>query len=343
MSKPITHRLLAAGVLPDALIRRHVRGLCKSRIIEDQYMQSERDSILSAFVKQLEGQPIALQPDVANLQHYEVSTAFFRKVLGKRMKYSCCLWPEDKPETGLDRAEEAMLSLTCARAGIQTGMEVLELGCGWGSLSLYLAEKFPGCRITAVSNSSTQKAYIDQQILDQGFENLEVITADMNEFETNRKFDRVISVEMFEHMRNWSMLLSRIRTWLEPDGRLFIHIFTYDGRPYVYDGHDPSDWMARNFFAGGMMPVPELPYQFNSIFRVIEYWNLPGDHYQKTLEAWLRKMDAQKADLFPLFRNECGPNALKFWNHWRVFFMSCAEVFGYNEGKNWSVGHYLMG
>ncbi len=342
MSIPISHRLLATGIFPDALIRWHVRGLCRQRIEDDQRLNSNRESFLADFVKQLEGQLIALQPDVANLQHYEVSTAFFIKVLGKRMKYSSCFWPDEIQDDDLDRAEEAMLALTCARAGIENGMDVLELGCGWGSLSLYMAEHFPGSQITAVSNSATQKAFIDQKIQEKGFGNLNIITADMNNFAIDRQFDRVVSVEMFEHMRNWGALLSRIKNWLKADGRLFIHIFTYDGKPYLYDGDDPSDWMAYNFFAGGMMPCPELPYQFSDIFQVIEYWNIPGTHYQKTLEAWLRKMDARKAELFPLFRKEYGTDAVKFWNHWRVFFMSCAEVFGYKEGKNWSVGHYLM-
>jgi len=334
--------LLEKGWLPDLLVRRYVRGQCQKRLNDEHKAGQDFLPFLKDFVLSMSQHPIALETAEANVQHYEVSTDFFRHVLGNRMKYSSCYWPLEKNDVTIDNAEDAMLSLSCEHAEVQNGMDILELGCGWGSMTLYLAEHYPASKITAVSNSATQKEYIDQQARKFGFTNVEVITADMNNFQIAKKFDRVISIEMFEHMRNWEKLLSHISKWLKIDGKLFIHIFTFDGRPYLYDAQDPDDWMARNFFASGMMPCPELIHQFNRLFNVTHQWKIEGTHYQKTLNAWLENMDAWKANLYPLFKKEYKGDALKYWNHWRVFFMACAEVFGCEKGEKWFVSHYLL-
>jgi len=337
-------RLLAAGLLPDALIRAYVRRLCRQRL-RDEAMAGDWEAPLTAFLDDLAAQPIALQPATANRQHYEVATGFFRAVLGARMKYSCCWWEDSAgaEADALDSAEVAMLDRSCRRAGLADGQRILELGCGWGSLALFMAAGYPNATITAVSNSSTQKTHIDAIARKRGLTNLEVVTADMNNFQTGGRYDRVVSVEMFEHMRNWPRLLERIAGWLAPGGKLFVHIFTYEGQPYLYDADDPADWMARNFFAGGMMPCPDLlPMAAAPFFEPEQAWQVNGHHYRQTLEAWLQRMDAQRSDLFPLFEREYGDEASKYWHHWRVFFMGCAEVFGYGEGRYWGIHHCLL-
>ena len=339
---PAKDFLLEKGWLPDHLIRWYVRKQCQKRIGAEAITEEERREDLQRFVQKITAQPIALKPDVANLQHYEVPTEFFRFVLGDRMKYSSCYWPDDRLNVSLNDAENEMLKLTRKHAEIEDGMDILELGCGWGSLSLFLAERFPNCDITAVSNSNTQRKFIEETAIKLGIRNLKVLTADMNNFHIQRKFDRVVTVEMFEHMRNWKALLSNIKGWLNEEGKLFIHIFTFDGRPYLYHANDRDDWMARNFFDSGMMPSPELIHQFSDLFKVEKEWQVNGRHYEKTLNAWLTKMDDAKPDLFPLFLQEYGREAHKYWNHWRVFFMACAEVFGYAKGEKWFVSHYLL-
>ncbi len=337
-------RLLAAGLLPDGLIRAYVRQRCRQRL-RDEAMPEDREQLLPAFLDELAGQPIALQPAAANRQHYEVATGFFRAVLGARMKYSCCWW-DDLARTdaaALDDAEAAMLERSCRHAGLADGQRILELGCGWGSLALFMAGRYPGSAVTAVSNSATQKAYIDAQARQRSLTNLTILTADMNDFDMEERYDRVVSVEMFEHMRNWPRLLERIAGWLTPGGKLFVHIFTYEGRPYLYDADDPADWMARNFFAGGMMPCPELlPRAAAPFFAPEQTWRIDGRHYRHTLEAWRQRMDAQRAAIFPVFEREYGREAGKYWHHWRVFFMGCAEVFGYGEGRHWGVHHFSL-
>jgi cyclopropane fatty-acyl-phospholipid synthase-like methyltransferase len=334
--------LLEQGWLPDWCIRKYVKLLCQRRIQDERKHEQHRKAFLEQFISEMSNGPIALETDAANMQHYEVSTAFFQNVLGSRMKYSACHWGEKMDLESIDQAEKAMLEMTCQHADIKNGMRILELGCGWGSLSLFIAQLFPDCQILAVSNSSTQKAYIDTIISKKKLDNLTVVTADMNDFMSTQKFDRVISIEMFEHMRNWQKLFLRISDWLKPVGKLFIHIFTFDGRPYFYDANNPDDWMARNFFAGGMMPCPELMQQCQDVFSIQNQWQINGRHYEKTLNAWLAKMDRAKSELFPLFQQEYGRDGLKYWNHWRVFFIACAEVFGYGYGKMWFINHYLL-
>ena len=339
-------KYIEKGLVPDFMLRRISRLTCKVVTRKKQANVADRTEKLFHMVSKLSQMPLAIEVDAANLQHYEVPTEFFKKVLGKRLKYSCCMFPENvrvkDAHQYLDDAEERMLALTCEHADLKPGQKVLELGCGWGSLSLFMAEKFPKSQFTSISNSRTQKIYIDGQAKAKGLTNLTVITNDMNTFSPEEKFDRVVSVEMFEHMRNYKILFERVRKFLKPGGKLFFHIFTYSGTPYLFNADNPNDWMGRHFFAGGTMPSVDLPFYFNEGFSTERVWTINGKHYQLTLEAWLQKMDQQKNEIFPLFVKEYGADAKKFWNNWRLFFIACAEVFGFSRGNEWFVTHYLM-
>jgi len=334
--------LVESGLLPDSLLRWGIRRICAARLRDQAaggpQAQQERRRLLLA---QLDASPIAISTDVANAQHYEVPAEFFQSVLGRRMKYSCGYWPPGV--TTLDESEDAMLALTAGRARIAPGQHILELGCGWGSLTLYLAERFPDCRITAVSNSRSQKEFIDAQARAQGFRNIEVITADMNTFDPGGQFDRVVSVEMFEHMRNYGELLARIARWMRPDALLFVHIFAHARFAYPYEARGPDDWMARHFFTGGMMPSEDLLTAFDRDVRRLERWRLDGTHYQRTAEAWLARMDANSRILHPVLARTYGQaDAHMWWIRWRLFFMACAELWGYGRGSQWIVCHYLF-
>lgn len=333
--------LLRYNLIPDFAIRQGIRRLLSARIRQEGGSdpgfadQKKRD-----FIDQMKKSPLAIHTKDANEQHYEVPTEFYLRVLGHRLKYSSCLWPEHVHD--LDQAELAMLDLTTLRAGIENGMDILELGCGWGSLSLYLAARFPQCQITAVSNSSTQKLYIDAQAGKQNLSNIKVVTTDMNDFKPGSTYHRIISVEMFEHMRNYELLLKRISGWLNPDGRLFVHIFVHDRFAYPFATGEDNDWMARYFFTGGLMPSFDIFNHFSNDLKVEESWQINGQHYEKTLNAWLMKMDQQRAELLPLFKQTYGTEWRTWWVYWRIFFMACAELFGYRQGKEWYVGHYLL-
>jgi cyclopropane-fatty-acyl-phospholipid synthase len=271
-----------------------------------------------------------------------VPTRFYQLCLGRRLKYSGCLFATGR-ET-LDAAELAMLALYVERGRLADGQEILELGCGWGSLSLYLAETFPAARITGVSNSRTQKEFIDGEARRRGLGNLRIITCDMNTFEAEAgRFDRVVSVEMFEHMKNYERLLARIARWLKPEGLLFVHIFTHQRLAYHFVARDQTDWMSRYFFTGGQMPSHDLLARFQSDLTLVQDWKVDGTHYQRTAEAWLANMDAHRAEILPLFAATYGPDqAVKWWAYWRVFYMSCAELWGYRGGREWIVSHYLF-
>lgn len=293
-------------------------------------------------VRELKASPIAIATDEANEQHYELPTRFFERVLGKHMKYSSGYWEEGVTE--IEESEARMLALTCERAGLADGQRILELGCGWGSLSLYLAEKYPHATITGVSNSRTQKAYIDGEARRRGFTNLTIITCDMNVLELPAgQFDRVVSVEMFEHMKNYQRLLANVARWLKPGGQLFVHIFTHLKYPYHFIARDQTDWMARHFFTGGQMPSHDLLMQFQDDLTLVSDWKVDGTHYQRTAEHWLQAMDRHKAEILPLFAQTYGADqATKWWVYWRVFYMSCAELWGYRGGQEWIVSHYLF-
>jgi cyclopropane-fatty-acyl-phospholipid synthase len=332
--------ILERDLLPDWVVRAGIRRLLAQRLREES--GGDAPERLQAYVHDLKHRPIAEDTRAANEEHYELPTTFFQRCLGRRLKYSGCYFPSGR-ET-LDQAEEAMLALYVERARILDGQEILELGCGWGSLSLYLAERFPRSRITGVSNSRTQKAHIDSEAARRGLSNLTILTRDMNEFEAEAgRFDRVVSVEMFEHMKNYQALMASISRWLRPGGMLFIHIFTHRSLPYHFVAKGDSDWMARYFFTGGQMPSHDLLPQFQECLALVSDWKLDGTHYQRTAEAWLGNMDANRREIMPILGETYGrKEARRWWAYWRVFFMSCAELWGYRQGGEWIVSHYLF-
>ncbi len=331
------------GFVPDRLIRQSIRWLCRSRLEEIAATDCEATATaLRAIIDAMAGSPIAPLPEQANAQHYEVPAAFFDQVLGPRRKYSCGYWPPGV--TDLAAAETAALALTCERAGVADGQAILELGCGWGSLTLWLAEHYPAARITAVSNAHAQRQHIEALAAHRGLTNIRVITADMNDFDTEGRFDRVVSVEMFEHMRNYQELMARIHAWLKPGGTLFVHVFSHRHLAYPFETDGADNWMGRYFFTGGLMPSRDLLPSFQDDLKLEEEWHLNGRHYQRTLEAWLANQDRRRAEVLALFRETYGPEQAERWfQRWRVFFMACAELFGYGHGEEWGVSHYRFG
>ncbi len=329
------------GLVSDPLLRLAIRYLVKVRLQElPQHNLRAAAEHETRFIEQLRDAPVALVPQKANAQHYEVPAEFFTQVLGPRLKYSSAYWPDGI--TTLAEAERAALEETCLHAGLTNGQNILELGCGWGSLTLWMALHYPNSRITAVSNSHSQRRYIEATAYRQGLQNLRVITCDMNTFDTEpEQYDRIVSVEMFEHMRNWPILFERVHRWLRPGGWFFLHIFVHRALSYLFEDRGASDWMSRHFFSGGMMPADALPLAFQGQLTCVDRWHWDGTHYEKTANAWLAHMDNARASIWPLFEQIYAPDEARiWWVRWRLFFMACAELFGFEEGRQWGVSHY---
>jgi cyclopropane-fatty-acyl-phospholipid synthase len=329
--------LAERGLVPDALVRAGIRALLAERLRGESEGGAPRQE---AFLRSVTSGPVAPLPEKANEQHYELPPAFMKLALGPRMKYSACLY-ETGRET-LAQAEEAMLRLTCERAGLAEGQDILELGCGWGSLTLWMAEQYPASRVTAVSNSAPQRAHITAQARARGLRNVSVITSDMNVFDAPAKYDRVVSVEMFEHMRNYPELLRRVAGWLRPGGKLFVHIFCHKSWAYPFEVDGDDDWMARHFFSGGCMPSEGLLLRFQEHLRHEKMWVVGGEHYERTSNQWLDALDRRRDEALEALRPVYGPAAGLWLRRWRIFYMACAELFGYAGGTQWRVAHYLF-
>ena len=323
--------------LPDAATRAGIALLVNrtGRKLDQAPPDSEPD-----FARAMAARPIACTPDAANAQHYELPAEFFGAVLGARRKYSCCLYAD--PSDTLDQAEARAIEETATHAGLEDGQRILELGCGWGSLSLWMAEAFPRAAITAVSNAAAQRRFIEAEARRRGIANLRVLTADMNEFEPNGRFDRVVSVEMWEHMSNWHALLARVHGWLEPGGRLFLHVFSHRSAPYAFDPEDATDWIARHFFTGGIMPSHGLIRELDQHFTLAADWRWSGTHYQRTARYWLARFDANQPAIAPILAEVYGADAALWRRRWRLFFLATAGLFGARDGNDWGVSHYLL-
>jgi cyclopropane-fatty-acyl-phospholipid synthase len=335
-------KLAENGMLPDSLVRAGIRKLLTSRLDEIFANDCETGvAKLSQFIQKMNQSDIAPVPELANAQHYEVPADFFSFCLGQHRKYSSCFWmPETKT---LEEAEILALNQTCEHADLADGQSILELGCGWGSLSLWMAEKYPNSTITGVSNSNSQREYILNTAKSRGLTNLNIITCDMNVFEASAKYDRVVSVEMFEHMRNWQKLYAKVGSWLKPHGKFFKHIFVHRNSPYLFEVNGDEDWMSQFFFSGGMMPSDDLPLHFQNDLILLERWRWNGIHYAKTANAWLANMDANSDVITPILARTYGADHVEMWrNRWRIFYMACAELFGYENGQVWWVTHYLF-
>ncbi len=330
------------GLVPDAVIRGGIRRLCELRLRQIAAGDAEQSAaITERFLDSMDRAAIALLPERANEQHYEVPPEFFALVLGPSRKYSAAWWPAGTSD--LATAEAAALAATCEHAGLADGQSILELGCGWGSLTLWMAEHYPKSRITAVSNSHSQRKWIEGEATRRGLANVSVQTADMNEFQPDGRFDRIVSVEMFEHMRNWRRLFAAVHDWLLPGGRFLMHVFCHRSTPYAFESEGPADWMSRHFFSGGMMPSDELALRCQGPLRLLRRWRWDGQHYEKTANSWLANLDARRAEVLPVLAAVYGgTDATQWLQRWRIFFMACAELFGFRDGQEWWVSHYLF-
>jgi cyclopropane-fatty-acyl-phospholipid synthase len=329
--------LVEKGSVPDPVIRFGIRRRVARKLREER----AHGASLDEFVDHLDDQPIAIHTDAANEQHYEVPPEFFQLVLGPHLKYSSALYEPGVEDLG--EAELRMLDLYLERGQLEDGQEILELGCGWGSLTLHMAAHFPNSRILAISNSRPQREFILARAAERGLSNVEIETVDVNRYSTERRFDRAVSIEMFEHMKNYADLMGRIARMLKPDGQLFVHIFAHRKHAYHYVAEGPDDWMARYFFTGGTMPSVDLLPRFQAELELVERWLVSGTHYQRTSNAWLRNMDAQEAAIRPILARAYGEDEVqRWWMRWRLFFLACAEMFGYRDGQEWLVAHYLF-
>ena len=339
--------LCERGLIPDALSRLGMRQLISRRLTDEAGGDGEvRSQRFNQFLSELRASPIAIETPAANEQHYEVPAEFFHLHLGPRLKYSCCLYPNG--DETLEQAEELMLSLYLQRLGVEPGMRVLDLGCGWGSVSLWLAQRMPDCAVVGLSNSNGQREFILQRARERGIDNLQILTGNIAEYQMpdavrGAGFDRVISIEMFEHMKNYGLLLNRIAGWMKPQARLFVHIFVHKLLAYHFEQKGRSDWMTQYFFRGGTMPSENLLLNFQDEVRLLQQWWVGGQHYARTANHWLAGMDARQTQIMPVFRQCYGERDSALWfQRWRMFYMAVAELFGYAGGNEWGVGHYLF-
>ncbi len=335
-------QLLAKITIPDLLITTGIRALNRKRLrMETCSTAEEQQEKLQLFCRQLIESPIAVNTDAANRQHYELPPRFFQWILGPHLKYSSAFWP--KGVESLAEAEEEMLIRCCQRADLQDGQKILELGCGWGSLALFMAARYPRAEISALSNSTLQKRFIDSTAKERGLKNLKVIREDINHFHSRKRYDRIVSVEMFEHLRNYALLFERIYNWLLPQGKLFVHIFSHRQFAYLFDSEGSDNWMGRYFFTGGIMPSRHLLFYFCHPLQLKNMWQVDGYHYEKTARAWLKNLDRRRSQVLDLFKEVYGSGQEKQWlNYWRIFLLAVAELFGFREGQEWGVSHYLF-
>ena len=332
--------LAERGLVPDALLRLGIRRLCAKRLREERASDPEEEwRRYHALLDSLRHSPLAIHTQAANQQHYELPPGFFALCLGPKLKYSSCYFP--RGEETLEQAEIAMLELYAQRAALADGQDILELGCGWGSLTLWMAERFPGSRITAVSNSTLQRGFIEARCRERGLDNVNVITTDVNRLELDAgAFDRAVSIEMFEHMRNYQRLLGNIARWLRPGGKLFVHVFCHRDLMYPFETKGRDNWMGRYFFTGGLMPAADTLLHFQGDLEIEQRWLLSGRHYERTANLWLANQDARREEVLAVLRDAYGEDARLWHQRWRMFWMACAELFGYDQGRQWQVGHY---
>ncbi len=335
--KPI--ELAESGRLPDWVVRLGIRRLLERRLAQefdrDPMRRSQR---AQALIEELRQSAVAIETDAANEQHYEVPAAFYQLALGQRLKYSSGYWPQGVDD--LDAAEEAMLAETCRHAELADGQRILELGCGWGSLTLWMAAEYPESTITAVSNSASQRAHIQARATALGLDNVEVLTRDVNTLKLDQRFDRVVSVEMFEHVRNYRELMKRIAGWLRPEGKLFVHIFCHRYLLYPFETEGEGNWMGRYFFTGGLMPAADTLLHFQDDLALENRRLFSGHHYARTARGWLENMDRRKSEVAEVMRSAYGDDAARWQQRWRMFFMACEELFAFDDGNAWLVAHY---
>ena len=336
-------KLAESGLLPDYAVRLGIRRLLSHRLRSLSCRDNTcPEDAVAAFADRLRHSPLAIATDAANDQHYEVPVEFFENVLGPQLKYSSGFFAG--PQSSLADAEIQMLGHTCTRAELEDGMRVLELGCGWGSLTLWIAHKYPNCKVVAVSNSSRQREFIEERAYKRKLSNISVITADMRDFQTAQTFDRVFSIEMFEHMRNYELLLRRVAGWMNTDAKAFVHIFCHRDTPYFFEAEGATNWMGRHFFTGGMMPSESLFSHFSDHLCIDRKWRINGMHYYRTCEEWLKNLDANRSAILARFcRDTPFRDAKRHLQRWRIFLMACAEIFRYGGGNEWYVTHYLFG